>query len=59
MSAAPTHQARAGEPRQLLQRAAHAYYVLDGIRAMILQITLQTLKKILKLEIVPLEKLTP
>ena len=30
MSAAPPHQARAGELRQLLQRAAHAYYVLDA-----------------------------
>ena len=30
MSAAPPNQARAGELRQLLQRAAHAYYVLDA-----------------------------
>ena len=30
MSAAPQKQARAGELRQLLQRAAHAYYVLDA-----------------------------
>jgi len=30
VSAAPPHQARAGELRQLLQRAAHAYYVLDA-----------------------------
>ena len=30
MSAAPPHQARAGELRRLLQRAAHAYYVLDA-----------------------------
>jgi len=30
VSAAPPNQARAGELRQLLQRAAHAYYVLDA-----------------------------
>jgi DNA ligase (NAD+) len=30
VSAALPHQARAGELRQLLQRAAHAYYVLDA-----------------------------
>ncbi|MCP9803152.1 NAD-dependent DNA ligase LigA [Cyanobium sp. T1G-Tous] len=30
MSAAPPNQARAGELRRLLQRAAHAYYVLDA-----------------------------
>jgi DNA ligase (NAD+) len=30
VSAAPPHQARAVELRQLLQRAAHAYYVLDA-----------------------------
>ena len=58
MSAAPPHQARAVELRQLLQRAAHAYYVLDAPE-MEDSVYDQLYKELLELEAAHPELITP